>query len=86
MDKLNSRMKALKRELDDKDEELSRVNAKCRKLQREAEDLSEANETLTRENSGLRNKSRWVYLHLFFYMCVHYVHTSIHKITKRFVL
>lgn len=38
------------------EEEIVRLNTKVRKYQREVEDLTEANETLTKENQGLRGR------------------------------
>ena len=58
VDKINSRLKALKRQLDDAEEEVSRVNAGKRKVQREVDDLSEQNESLQREVNQLRSKLR----------------------------
>nr|XP_018669541.1 myosin-10 isoform X2 [Ciona intestinalis] len=58
VDKVSSRVKALKRQLDDAEEEVSRANAAKRKIQRDLDDTTEQNETLHREVSQLRNKLR----------------------------
>ena len=55
---MNARVKALKRQLDDAEEEVSRINATKRKIQRELDDQTEQNETLQRENNQLRSKMR----------------------------
>ena len=55
---MNTRLKGLKRQLDDAEEEVSRANASKRKMQREVDDLTEQNETLQREVNQLRNKVR----------------------------
>lgn len=60
VDKINSRVKTLKRQLDDAEEEVSRANAGKRKLQRDLDDISEQNETYQREINQLRSKLRWV--------------------------
>ncbi|XP_071043315.1 myosin heavy chain, non-muscle isoform X1 [Parasteatoda tepidariorum] len=58
VEKTNARVKALKRQLDESEEECSREKAQRRKAQREIEDLIEANATLNRETSSLKNKLR----------------------------
>lgn len=58
MEKANSRMKQLKRQLEEAEEEATRANASRRKLQRELDDASEANEGLTREVTSLKNRLR----------------------------
>jgi len=60
VDKINPRVKTLKRQLDDAEEEVSRANAGKCKLQRDLDDMSEQNETLQREVNQLRSKLRWV--------------------------
>lgn len=57
-EKSNSRMKQLKRQLEESEEESQRVNASRRKLQRELEEVTELNETMTRECNTLKNKLR----------------------------
>ena len=57
---MNNRVKALKRQLDDAEEEVTRCNGQKRKLQRELDEQMEANETMSREMSTLR-KYRWAY-------------------------
>ena len=59
VDKVNSRVKGLKRQLDDAEEEVSRANANKRKLQRDLDDMTEQNDALQREVSQLRNKLRY---------------------------
>ncbi|KAA8595010.1 hypothetical protein FQN60_012145, partial [Etheostoma spectabile] len=58
MEKANSRMKQLKRQLEEAEEEATRANATRRKLQRELDDATEASEGLTREVSSLKNRIR----------------------------
>jgi hypothetical protein len=55
---VNARVKGLKRQLDEAEEEISREKAQRRKAQREMEDMIEANETMTRELTNLKNKLR----------------------------
>lgn len=59
MEKANARMKQLKRQLEEAEEEATRANASRRKLQRELDDATEANEGLSREVSTLKNRLRW---------------------------
>jgi len=59
MDKLNSRMKQLKRQLEEAEEEAQRANANRRKLQRELEDATESADVVNREVTTLKNKLRW---------------------------
>lgn len=47
-------MKALKRQVDEAEEESARINAQKRKLQRELDDQMEQNDVLVRETSQLR--------------------------------
>ena len=60
VDKISARVKTLKRQLDDTEEEVARANANKRKLQRDYDDLMEHNEALQREVTLLRNKIRQV--------------------------
>ena len=66
VDKVNARVKALKRQLDEAEEECTRINAQRRKTQREVDELTEQNEMMQRENDSLKSKlrsgdkSRWV--------------------------
>jgi hypothetical protein len=53
---VNSRIKALKRQLDETEEEVSREKAARRKTQRELEDLIAENESKEREITNLKNK------------------------------
>ncbi len=55
---VNSRIKALKRQLDETEEEVSREKAQRRKLQRELEDQMTESETKDREITNLKNKLR----------------------------
>lgn len=57
-------MKQLKRQLEEAEEEATRANASRRKLQRELDDATEANEGLSREVSTLKNRLRSVPLEL----------------------
>ena len=59
VEKVNSRVKALKRQLDETEEELSREKSQKRKAQRELEDMLETQETTNRKLVTLRNKLRW---------------------------
>ena len=58
MEKANARIKTLKRAVDEAEEENTRLNSSKRKIQRELDDVSEANEELTRECQSLRNRLR----------------------------
>ncbi len=55
---VNSRVKALKRQLDEAEEEISRERAQKRKTQRELEDTLQDNESKDRELTNLKNKLR----------------------------
>ncbi|XP_044037579.1 myosin-11-like isoform X2 [Siniperca chuatsi] len=57
-EKGNVRVKQLKHQLEEAEEEAQRVAAARRKLQRELEEASEANDTLNREMASLRSKLR----------------------------
>lgn len=57
-EKANVRVKQLKHQLEEAEEEAQRVAAGRRKLQRELEEASEANDTLSREVASLRSKLR----------------------------
>lgn len=59
MEKANSRMKQLKRQLEEAEEEATRANASRRKLQRELDDATESSEGLTREVNSLKNRLRY---------------------------
>lgn len=58
MDKVNARVKALKRSVDEAEEENTRLNSSKRKIQRELDDYIEANEELSREVQNLRTRLR----------------------------
>lgn len=66
VEKANSRMKQLKRQLEEAEEEATRANASRRKLQRELDDATEASEGLSREVHTLKNRLRYsvYFLHL----------------------
>lgn len=51
---MNNRVKALKRQIDEAEEEITRVNAQKRKLQRDLDEQMEQNETASREISSLK--------------------------------
>merc|ERR1712018_717108 len=56
--KSNNRIKAMRRQLDEAEEEISREKAHRRKAQRELDDYVETNESQTREITNLKNKLR----------------------------
>lgn len=58
-EKGNLRVKQLKHQLEEAEEEAQRVAAARRKLQRELDESSEANDALSREVSSLRSKLRY---------------------------
>ncbi|KAL9957068.1 hypothetical protein ACROYT_G038658 [Oculina patagonica] len=58
MEKVNARVKTLKRSVDEAEEENTRLNSSKRKTQRELDDYIEANEELNREVQSLRNRLR----------------------------
>lgn len=53
-----NRVKALKRQVDEAEEEITRLNAQKRKIQRELDEQMEQNETASREINQLK-KYRW---------------------------
>lgn len=55
---MNNRVKTLKRQMYETEEEVQAEKANKRKAQRELEDLQESHETITRECNNLRNKLR----------------------------
>lgn len=57
-DKASTRLKQLKRQLEEAEEEAQRANASRRKLQRELEDATETADAMNREVSSLKNKLR----------------------------
>ncbi|XP_010211289.1 PREDICTED: myosin-9 [Tinamus guttatus] len=57
-DKANMRLKQLKRQLEEAEEEPQRANASRRKLQRELEDATETADAMNREVSSLKSKLR----------------------------
>jgi uncharacterized protein YutD len=56
---MSNRVKALKRQVDEAEEEVARINAQKRKVQRELDDQMEQNDVLVRESQTLR-KYRYV--------------------------
>lgn len=50
-----ARHRQMRRQIEDLEEEACRERSKCRQLQRNIDDLNEANETLTRENAQLKS-------------------------------
>lgn len=65
VDKSNSRMRQLKRQLEEAEEEVTRANAYRRKLQRELDDATESADLMNREVSTLKSKLRYKH-HSFF--------------------
>ena len=57
-DKAGARLKQLKRQVEEGEEEMARVNAQKRKLQRDVEEQTEQSETTQRELEQLRSKLR----------------------------
>lgn len=57
-DKANMRLKQLKRQLEEAEEEAQRANASRRKLQRELDDATETADAMNREVSSLKSKLR----------------------------
>lgn len=55
---VNARIKVLKRQLDEAEEETSREKQQKRKAQRELEDLLASQENLTHELNSLKTKMR----------------------------
>ena len=58
VDKVNARVKALKRQLDEAEEECTRINSQKRKIQRELDEQTENGEVLQREVDQLKSKLR----------------------------
>lgn len=56
--KANNRMKGLKRNVDELEEEMQKEKAQKRKAQRECEEMIETIEALNREINTLKNKLR----------------------------
>ena len=55
---MNARVKALKRQLDEAEEECTRINMQKRKTQRDLDEVTEQSEVLQRENDQLKSKLR----------------------------
>jgi predicted nucleic acid-binding Zn-ribbon protein len=58
VEKLNSRLRAAKRQADEAEEETTRVSGLKRKLQRDLDEANEQVESLQRELQAQRNKAR----------------------------
>ena len=58
VEKVNQRIKHLKRQLDETEEEVTRLNAAKRKLQRDFDEQVEQNEAAQRELTQLRGRMR----------------------------
>ena len=58
VDKANARVKALKRQLDEAEEECTRINAAKRKIQRDLDEQTEQTEVQGREIDMLKSKLR----------------------------
>lgn len=58
VDKANIRLRQVKRQLEESEEELTRANAYRRKLQRELDDAAESADVMNREVSTLKSKLR----------------------------
>lgn len=52
-------MKQLKRQLEESEEESQRITAARRKLQRELDEATEANDAMSREVNSLKSKLRY---------------------------
>lgn len=57
-EKASTRMKQLKRQLEESEEESQRATAARRKLQRELDEATEANDAMSREVNSLKSKLR----------------------------
>lgn len=55
---MNSRVKVLKRNLDEAEEEIQKEKTQKRKAQRDCEDMLESQETLNRELNSMKAKLR----------------------------
>lgn len=80
VEKANSRMKQLKRQLEEAEEEATRANASRRKLQRELDDATEASEGLSREVHTLKNRLRYGVVH----ESIHYLIFAIYHLILLF--
>lgn len=58
LDKSMGRLRQLKRQLEEVEEENSRTNAQRRKLQRELEEMGDSMQSMTRELNALRSQLR----------------------------
>lgn len=57
VERANSRCRQVRRQLEEVEEEASRERYKARQLQRNIDELSETNETLSRENAQLKTSA-----------------------------
>lgn len=57
---LTQRLKTAKRQMDEADEEIERLEHAKKKLQRDLDEQIEANEQLHGQLSALRNERRWL--------------------------
>lgn len=64
VEKMQSKLKANKRLIDDNEEEVTQLKNRNRKLVRDIEELTEQNESLTKDLNSLRQKQRYVLLSL----------------------
>ena len=55
---MNSKVRALKRQVDEAEEEVTRINIQKRKVQRDLEEQSEQTDVLQREVDSLKSKLR----------------------------
>lgn len=62
--KLNLRLKALKRQMDEAEEEIDRLEHSKKKLQRDLDEQQEANDQLQSQLKALRSEMRWTVCHL----------------------
>lgn len=58
-DKATARVKQLKRQLEESEEESQRITAARRKLQRELDEATETNDAMSREVNSLKSKLRY---------------------------
>lgn len=58
MDKATAQVKSIKRQVDENEEEVARVNASKRRIQRDLDEQIDANEALQRELNTLKSKAR----------------------------
>lgn len=71
MSQSNARVKQLKRTMEETEDELSKEKMQRRKIQREVEDMLEAQEAQNREISSLKTKLRYECLALLTHVPTH---------------